>query len=613
MTSSYNSAIFSDGSTEYYLKCKQVCGLKFKKKHVQLLGVLLIAMVPISTLVTQNSLTAHKAITSIEQNDVITSNAESGMLMASVIHRLQIERGMSALYIGSNYSESVKSRLEAALINSDTAIESLTPWPLFSKMADLETKSNFILYLQLFREQIWNNTITDVINFYTDINTRMLNVIADKLRMCRVADTGFSFVAYHLFLLSKEETGIERALGSTYFSKGGFNAAEYYEYNKRRIMGESYLTISQQYSDKIREKMTEYRATELSREIQLQRNSIKRNNISKASVIQGEIWFSNITDYLNFQKDVQDDLAEKVVRDITTRTSELKYQFILALVALIVPVSLSPFIIYFIYRLLTKMNDFNDCLKSKSDTERKERKRNQALLYEILPIPVARKLLKADIVDPEHFQSVTVFFSEICEFEDIVANSRPLQIIDMMNCIFRLFDSKLTNYDVYKVETVAQTYMVVSGVPNRNEKHAIEAARFSLDILEAFNTMTVPHLPKTKLDIRIGLNTGPVVAGVVGLKMPRYCLFGDTVNTASRFMTTGLGGCIQISDTTKLRLQNKNDFLIETRGNIDIKGKGLMETHWLRRAPGNTGQSTTPRSRQTFFKFQDDEEGFSVL
>ncbi|XP_054713715.1 atrial natriuretic peptide receptor 1-like [Uloborus diversus] len=236
--------------------------------------------------------------------------------------------------------------------------------------------------------------------------------------------------------------------------------------------------------------------------------------------------------------------------------------------------------------LLSRMeqyaNNLEALVEERTADYLEEKRKAEDLLYQLLPKSVASQLIRGESVTAEAFDGVTIYFSDIVGFTEMSAESTPMEVVDLLNDLYTCFDSIIENFDVYKVETIGDAYMVVSGLPVRNSNlHAREIARMSLALLNTVKTFTIRHRPHEQLKLRIGLHTGPCAAGVVGLKMPRYCLFGDTVNTASRMESTGLPLKIHLSTRTKEVLDTFHTFLLECRGDIEIKGKGKMTTYWL--------------------------------
>uniref|UniRef100_A0A673ZSG2 Guanylate cyclase n=1 Tax=Salmo trutta TaxID=8032 RepID=A0A673ZSG2_SALTR len=227
--------------------------------------------------------------------------------------------------------------------------------------------------------------------------------------------------------------------------------------------------------------------------------------------------------------------------------------------------------------------NLEDLIRERTEELEVERKKTDQLLAQMLPRSVCLALKTGKPVKPEHFSEVTLYFSDIVGFTTISALSEPIEVVDLLNDLYTLFDAIIGQHDVYKVETIGDAYMVASGVPNRNgRRHAAEMSNMSLDILHCIGTFKMRHMPDVKVKIRIGLHSGPVVAGVVGLTMPRYCLFGDTVNTASRMESTGLPYRIHVNQSTVDILHElKMGYKIDTRGMTELKGKGVENTFWL--------------------------------
>lgn len=227
-------------------------------------------------------------------------------------------------------------------------------------------------------------------------------------------------------------------------------------------------------------------------------------------------------------------------------------------------------------------NNLESLVEEKTEQLSMEKRRTEELLYQVLPKSVATTLLSGEMVQPEQFESVTIYFSDICGFTMLCAQSNPIEVVDFLNDLYSTFDRIIGFYDVYKVETIGDAYMCVSGLPERNgDNHAREIGLMSLAILDAVKSFTIKHKPEYQLKIRIGINSGSVCAGVVGQKMPRYCLFGDTVNTASRLESSGEALKIHVSQATKDIFDKFGTFQTELRGDIELKGKGKVTTYWL--------------------------------
>lgn len=243
-------------------------------------------------------------------------------------------------------------------------------------------------------------------------------------------------------------------------------------------------------------------------------------------------------------------------------------------------------------------NNLEELVAERTEELAHEKQKTDKLLYQMLPPLAAEQLKRGEHVVPETFSEVSIFFSDIVGFTSISGLSTPLQVVDLLNDLYTMFDEIIGRHDVYKVETIGDAYMVSSGIPRRNGKrHSGEIANMALDLLSAVTSFRVRHKPEEKLQLRIGLHTGHCAAGVVGLTMPRYCLFGDTVNMASRMESTGKALHIHVSNDFADAVKDLNwGFLLLERGLIEVKGKGLQKTYWLVGKEGYT--SPLPQEMQ---------------
>ena len=217
-----------------------------------------------------------------------------------------------------------------------------------------------------------------------------------------------------------------------------------------------------------------------------------------------------------------------------------------------------------------------------------EKAKSESLLLNILPLPIAEELKQGKEQIASHFAAVTILFADIVGFTSLSQKVSPIQLVDILNEIFSCFDRLTERYSLEKIKTIGDSYMVAGGLPIPDSGAAAAIAEMALEMqaeIAKYNCMR-----SEALSLRIGINTGPVVAGVIGRKKFIYDLWGDAVNTASRMESHGIPGYIQVTEATYncLRVQ----YLFKKRGTIEVKGKGTMVTYFLLgRKPGLTPSS----------------------
>ncbi len=201
----------------------------------------------------------------------------------------------------------------------------------------------------------------------------------------------------------------------------------------------------------------------------------------------------------------------------------------------------------------------------------------EELLLSILPQPIATRLRSAEFPIADYFEDASVLFADLVGFTQFSAEKKPRDLVKLLNEIFSEFDRLAEKYQLEKIKTIGDAYMVVGGLPIPRLDAPEAIAQMALDMQQALAEFN--HKNSESFQLRIGIHIGPVVAGVIGKSKFIYDLWGDTVNIASRMESNGLPGKIQVSSATKERLNQQFEF--EERGKILVKGKGEMVTYWL--------------------------------
>jgi adenylate cyclase len=206
--------------------------------------------------------------------------------------------------------------------------------------------------------------------------------------------------------------------------------------------------------------------------------------------------------------------------------------------------------------------------------------KSERLLLNVLPLSIVERLKQDTSAIAEHFDEVTILFADIVGFTPLSTRIKPTELVNLLNEIFSTFDALTEKHGLEKIKTIGDAYMVVGGLPLAKPDHAEVIAQMALDMQGAIAHFQAKY--NEELQIRIGINSGSVVAGVIGVKKFIYDLWGDAVNVASRMESSGLPGKIQVTEATYQRLKDKYKF--EKRGQVTVKGKGEMTTYWLEKS-----------------------------
>ena len=582
-----------------------MCGITPTTKrgqNIYMACMLVIPLIPIFALITQNVILLNDVI--IRKTDLIASDGsvEQSNEVSRLVSSLQQERSetLFSLFVTNNIQSQVAVGLDLKkrFLQTDFALENMSNWrsPVGEEM--FRSKLRFQIRLDDFRKLVIENNETsqnedqselvveDAMYFYTYATKVLLDDISNIIRSSNGSSTWRFLITYKNILRAIESVGIEMSFGIRYQAKGtliGKNFGKFIEHHK---LSQEYLQQGETFLTNMKDKLKKVKNT----------NDFKTYNQMYKKLIQTKnITFSNetmkiksILKYFRSSLGLIDRLRIIMLeirfsmKDIIqTEIASVDREYAFGIFVLAILFLISPLIVVLIRNAVRALQVFSSSVKSKVRDLKREKRRSEALIYQMLPKTVADNL-KSNKPTSELFDSATVCFTEIDGFKDIARSCSPLELFDLLNIIYKTFDARIDSYDVYKVETINDSYMVASGLPQRNgDRHAAEIANLCIDLLFITPGILIQHDVNLRLKIRIGIHTGATTAGVVGSKMPRYCLFGDTVNVASRMQSTGERMKIQITYETKMLLDNLGGYISEMRGQVEVKGKGLLDTYWL--------------------------------
>ena len=576
----------------------KMCGISPTTKRGQLIYMfimLLIPLLPILALIAQNIISVNSI--TLRKNDLMSSDGSilKSDETARLIAGLQKERSatLMQIYLSENASEQVKLDFLGQRLQTDSALENITDWRAPDGELMFRSKLRLQIRIDDFRELIdKRNTTTDeqsqklafdALNFYTYATRVLLDDLSTIIRTSNGSKTWRYLVTYKNMLRAIENLGIEISFGIIFIGNGELSVIDFAKYVEKHRIVKEYMAQSEAYLSDMREEMNSIRTSPqfLQYNERYGRMVKEKKTPKENKTAEINIYFQNTYEIVVLLRNSIAKLRMNMNELIAEEIQRVDRDYVVGIAVLVVLVIISPMIVFLIRNAVSALQIFSANVKTKARDLKREKRRADGLIYQMLPKGVADNL-RQNKSTSEMFESATICFTEIDGFKFIARNCTPLQLFDLLNTIYKIFDARIDDNDVYKVETINDSYMVASGLPERNgDRHAAEIANLCLELMFITPGIMSPHDPSLRLKIRIGIHTGATTAGVVGSKMPRYCLFGDSVNVASRMQSTGEPMKIQMTYETKMLLDTVGGYKSEVRGHVDVKGKGSMDTYWL--------------------------------
>ena len=428
--------------------------------------------------------------------------------------------------------------------------------------------------------------VEDAMLFYNYATKVLLDDLSSMIKSSNGSSSWRFLIAYKNILRAIESVGIEMSLGIRYQATGKLTNRNFAKFIEKHKLSQEYLLQSETFLSDMRNRIKNVRkGKDFKIYDEFYKLLVKGEGTTfedKTKKLQAILkYFKASVGLMNKLRKTFLAIRINMSKMIQKEISLVDREYVFGILVLAVLFLISPMIVVLIRNAVNALQIFSSSLKSKVRDLRREKRRSETLIYQMLPKSVAESL-KSNKQTSELFDSATICFTEIDGFKDIARNCKPLELFDLLNVLYKTSDARIDSYDVYKVETINDSYMVASGLPDRNgDRHAAEIANLCIDLIFITPGILIQHDPNLRLKIRIGIHTGATTAGVVGSKMPRYCLFGDTVNVASRMQSTGEPLKIQMTYETKMLLDNCGGYISDMRGQVEVKGKGLLDTYWL--------------------------------
>jgi len=557
-------------------------------QRLYMVHMLLLPFLPITALIIQNSTTLNELLQYQTEVQRIGDKVETATFLERFITNMQRERSEVAFHIFTNGTQTLGLNLTERFKITDEAFEKMT-WPNIKQSENTEMFKSKLRY-QIrhgdFRLRISQDEedIQSVLDWYNRVDAVFLDHLSQDIRGTNSSAVWRYLIAYKNLLRSIENIGIAVVYGIRYYAQGNVSQDQYIQFIRHDTLGFEYLDQSKNFAPQVRKdyekikRETNFSLIETSREDVLAQ---KRKDPDTNEAFQ---YYAATFDYTEKLRNVLIGLRKRLVGTVKSELKAANQQQALGIAILLLVLIISPIIIFLVRNATATIHIFSLTLSTKEQELIQEKQKMEDLLYLTLPFPVARDIQLKKRVNAEKIETVTIYYSDLVDFTELYSDSTPFEMVMMLNSYYKMFDDSMNKYQVYKVNCVNDSHMIVSGLPpSEGDHHVTQIASMALNILGNANRFVVSHRPYERLKLRAGINTGQVIAGVqsVGIKMPRYRLFGDTVQFAALLNSTGESMKIHVSMETKILLDSVSGYFLEPRGLIVVDGCDQRETFWL--------------------------------
>ena len=569
-------------------------------QRLQTLHLVILPLIPVLILLIQNYTTYTGNSGSINDLNDVFDQVNNALDFAELTRRLQEERVTVALNFFIRKRENITTvvdfdryveqdldkeflrgyRLERTFNNTDEVLQRVRYWPNIAGVSYFKTKLKFQIKHSLFRTKIQegDKTMKEVLEWYNAVNSQTLNYVTYSIHDSDISDFYRWIIGYKNLLKAVEFAGKAGIIGIEYFSDGLLQ--DRYEYFLEfDVLRREYLNQTFNFIPGLQE---DYEGRTRGNTFELSQRLIAEQEVVDRELQKTIAYVIQFLKYANSVRDVIIGIASKITQYVQNDMANLRRANILPLCFIVVLVTFIPICVIFTLNITSSMTRYSRLYNEKVEVYNVEKKKTENLLGSLLPRSIIKKMKKGQIPKPEVFDNTTIFFCDIVSFTNIASESTAHQIIEFLNDLYILFDDRLDNFDVYKVETIGDAYMIASGIPVSNgTNHAVEIGLVSLDLLAKVLTFEIKHKPGFRLKLRMGIHSGQVVGGIVGKKIPHYSIFGETVEIAGLMESTGQPMKIQMSEATKDILDKTGGFTHTPRGTVHLPTVGNFQTHWL--------------------------------